>query len=128
MARLRFTQARGADIRLRRCLGLLVAILIGLIVAHPGAEATASGHLGLPAAADAAITHHDRDCPQAPGHADQVCPTRSSSTAPVTATVTPPATPVFLRLSPALTEQIGGVGTALHHLRPRLIQLAVSRT
>lgn len=130
MAWWRYPAARRVDLRLSRALGLLVAVLVGLIVAHPGAEASSvSGHPKLSVVAGLGAAHHSWDCPQElPGHADQSCATLSFSTAPVTATVTPPAMPVFMHLSLVPAKHVCQLGADSHHLRPRLTQLAVSRT
>lgn len=125
MARRETSTARRGDVPLRRRLALLAAILVALIAAHPGADATTpSAH--SPSAA-ASLAHHSSDCPEDdPSHAAQACPSLSSSTSPVTTPITPSLTPLALRLPTPPAQRIAETdGT---HLRPRLTQLAVSRT
>ncbi|MDG4752739.1 hypothetical protein O7630_17495 [Micromonospora sp. WMMD718] len=127
MRRWQMTTAQRGDGRLSRVVCLLLVVLVALIAAHPVTGASAARRHTQPLAG-VSVAHHGQDCPQdRPSHAEQACPTQSSSTTPVTASLIRPLTLTSRRLPPLPAERIhqDDPGT---HLCPRLTQLAVSRT
>ncbi|MEV6815614.1 hypothetical protein [Micromonospora sp. NPDC051296] len=126
--------------RLARLLCVLLAVLLALIAVKPGL-ASATGRHGASAAQTTAddgyqqpdtgstvVRDDDRECPGEPfSPGKQACRGQSFTVAPTTVTMLPSLTQLRWRPVPPRPERRDR-HPLLEHLRPRLTQLAVSRT